>query len=211
MKIYGFATYNVTKVLLTAEELGLQYEYIPLNPLEGEQKTEEHLRRHPLGQVPVLEHEGECYIESAAICRYLARISGSRLYQGDARQKAKIDRWVDFSTLHMGRWLATYFFQEIVNSKFFGNEIDQQALAEAGEYLQQQFPVLDAVLAGNEFMAGGGISIADLIGFSYVQIHEVTSVDISAYEHLSRWYSQIRERPSFSAAMSHFPNHQILH
>ncbi len=211
MKIYGFATYNVTKVLLTAEELGLKYEYVPLNPLEGEQKTEEHLRRHPLGQVPVLEHEGECYIESAAICRYLARISGSRLYQGDARQKAKIDRWVDFSTLHMGRSLATYFFQEIVNAKFFGNEVDQQALKEASESLEQQLPVVDDQLSSNEFLAGDEISIADLIGFSYLQIHEVTSVDISAYEHLSRWYSQIRVRPSFSAAMSHFPNSQILH
>ncbi|MCF7982099.1 MAG: glutathione S-transferase N-terminal domain-containing protein, partial [Pseudomonadales bacterium] len=131
MKIYGFPTFNLTKVLLTAEELGLDYDYIALDPAKGEHKTPEHLQRHPLGKVPVLEHEGDYLYESAAICRYLSRISDSRLYSGDAKAKAKIDQWIDFGSLHIGKWLASYFFEEIIKTKFYGGSVDHALLAEA--------------------------------------------------------------------------------
>lgn len=58
MKIYGFATCNVTKVILTAQESGLPYEYVVLDPGKSEQKSPEHLQRYPMGKVPVLEREG---------------------------------------------------------------------------------------------------------------------------------------------------------
>lgn len=210
MKIYGFPTFNATKVLLTAEELGLPYEYVALDPTKGEHKSPEHLARHPQGLVPVLEHEGNYYTESAAICRYLARISDSRLYGGDDCQKAAIDRWIDFGTLHIGKNLTTFFFQEVVSPNFFGGETDQQAIAEANEFLSQQLPIADKQLGETRFLAGDELTIADLIVFSFVQIHEVTSADISAYPNLVRWYSEIRERPSFAKAMSHFPSNGLF-
>lgn len=210
MKIYGFPTFNVTKVLLTAEELGLDYEYIALDPLKGETKTPEHLQRHPLGKVPVLEHDGDYYYESAAICRYLARINEPPLYGGNAKEKAGIDQWLDFSTLHIGKWLATFFFQEVVRAKFFGETIDQAQLAEAKEFLDQELPVVDKQLGQSRFLNGEGLSIADIILFSYVQTHEVTSVEIDPYPNLVRWYAEIKQRPSFSAAMSHFPGNKIF-
>ena len=210
MKIYGFPTFNLTKVLLTAEELGLDYEYVALDPSKAEHKTPEHLQRHPLGKVPVLEHEGDYLYESAAICRYLSRIGGSRLYGGDAKAKARIDQWIDFGSLHIGKWLATYFFEEVVKAKFFGGAADQAQLAEAQEFLALQLPLAEMQLAQTNFLAGNEVTLADTIVFSYVQTHEVTSVTIDAYPNLSRWYREIKQRPSFSAAMSHFPGNNII-
>lgn len=210
MKIYGFPTFNVTKVLLTAEELGIAYEYVALDPTKGETQSPEHRQRHPLGKVPVLEHQGKYLFESVAICRYLSRISDSRLYGGDAWHKALIDQWMDYSTLQIGRWLATFFFQEVVMAKFFGEEIDQARLTEAAELLATQMPVIENHLAQNEFFVGDSLSLADLIAFSYLHTHEKTSVSIEPYANIRRWYGAIKSRPSFTAAMSNFPNNDIF-
>ena len=85
MKIYGFATNNVLKVVLTACELDLDFEFVLLNPGAGEHKSEDHLKRHPMGKVPVLEDGGDYLFESNAICRYLANREQSPMY--GARQK----------------------------------------------------------------------------------------------------------------------------
>ena len=80
IKIYGFKTFNLDKVLLTAEELKLDYDYIQLSPANGEHKSPEHLQRHPLGEIPAIEHNGKMLFESNAICRYLAVLKESSLH-----------------------------------------------------------------------------------------------------------------------------------
>ena len=54
MDIYSFPTFNLTKVLLTAEEAGVEYTLHLLDPMQGEHKSPEHMARHPLGKVPVI-------------------------------------------------------------------------------------------------------------------------------------------------------------
>ena len=163
MKPYGFGTPNITKVLLTAEQLGMDYEYVHLNPAAGEHKTPEHLARHPLGKIPVLEHNGDCIFESAAICRYMANISDSDMYKGDAEQLAMIDQWIDFHCHHIGRWIGVYFFQEIVRKRFFNETIDEAAMEEARGYLAEQLPIMDKQLAAYPYLTGATITIADTI------------------------------------------------
>ena len=104
--IYGYNTFNPIKVLLTAEELGLDYHYVNVELGKGANKTPDYLAKHPLGKVPVLEHDGAILLESGAICRYLANINGHRLYSSDPLQAAHIDSMVDTAVLHVGRWLA---------------------------------------------------------------------------------------------------------
>ena len=137
MKVYGFPTFNVLKVLFTAEELGLDYEFVMLNAQEGQHKTPEHIRRHPLGKVPAIEHDGNYLFESAAICRYLALHAESEMYAGSALQRATIDQWIDMMGYHVGHWLSVYFWEEIAKPKFMGKESDQKAVAFAGKFLDK--------------------------------------------------------------------------
>lgn len=78
---HGFnLSFNTTKVLYVAEELGVEYRYTALDPSKGEHKTPEHLKRHPMGKTPTLNHDGNCLFESSTICRYLASVENSPLY-----------------------------------------------------------------------------------------------------------------------------------
>ena len=194
--IYGYNTFNPIKVLLTAEELGLEYNYVSVELGKGENKTPEFLSRHPFGKVPVLEHNGELLLESAAICRYLAQLHDHRLYAADPLPAARIDALVDMATLHMGRWLAVYFWEEIIRRVFFKKEPDSAALAEAAGFLKQQLPYFDRLLGESEFLCGDRVTLADTISYAYFQIQEKTSVDLSPYHHIQRWYGAFSERPS---------------
>ena len=50
---------------------GIEYEYLPVNLLKGEQKSEEHLKLNPSGFVPALEIDGHVLTESLPIIEYL--------------------------------------------------------------------------------------------------------------------------------------------
>lgn len=205
IKIYGFPTFNVTKVLLTAEELSLDYEFVFINLAKGDQGREEHRQRHPASKVPVLEHDGRYLYESAAICRYLARIENSALYPSDPWTCAQIDQYTDFATHHIGRWLGVYFFEEVIKTKFLQQESNQEAIAEAAGFLKTFMPVLNQQLEHNEFLTGNQITIADTIAWSYINATEATSASIDDQPHLNRWYQQISARPSVDKTMANYP------
>lgn len=70
LKLYGSAM-ATSRVLVVILELGLEYEYIPIDISKGEQKTGEYMQKQPWGKVPVLEDDGFLMHESRAICKYL--------------------------------------------------------------------------------------------------------------------------------------------
>src|SRR5688572_2434206 len=103
IRIWGrISSINVQKVVWCADELGLEYERINAGGSYGINNTPEYLAKNPNGLVPVME-EGEFVLyESNAIVRYLsARYSGGALWPPDLRERADVDRWMD--------WQATSF------------------------------------------------------------------------------------------------------
>jgi hypothetical protein len=53
------------RVVWALEEVGADYELVMITPEEG--RSQEHLARHPLGRVPVLEDEHGPMFESTAL------------------------------------------------------------------------------------------------------------------------------------------------
>lgn len=92
-----------TKVEVVAKFLGINLEFNRIPPTEW--KTPEHLKRHPLGKVPVLETPEGCIYESLSIIRYLARKAG-KLYGTSAAETAQIDQWLEFSNTQLQPYLA---------------------------------------------------------------------------------------------------------
>lgn len=205
LKIYGAKTFNAVKAVLTAEECGAEYEYIDMDFTKGEHKKPEYLKIHPLGKIPAMEHNGNPIFESNNMCRYIANISGKKLYSDDPFKAARIDQMVDLIGYHVGRWITVYFFQEIVKKAFRGEDPDQSALEEAAGFLAEQLPYLDGILAENSFLCGDEISIADCIAFAMVMASDYTSFSIDEYANITRWYNQMKARPSYDAMMQHIP------
>lgn len=91
--LYGFdgSTYVRTVRMLLAEK-GADYDQVPVNVLEGEPRQEEHLKRHPFGKVPVLDHDGMRILETGAITRYLNDVlDGPSFTPDNPRDRARMD------------------------------------------------------------------------------------------------------------------------
>lgn len=210
MNIYSFPTFNLTKILLTAEETGEAYKLNLLDVTQGEHKSEEHIARHPLGKVPAVEVDGNYYFESNAICRFIAERNNNTLYGNSPEERALINQWVDMVTLHIGRWLTVMFFERKVKLVFFNGETDTKNTDEAQTFLDQQLPVLETQLGNASFVAGSNYSIADIVAFSYFSTVEHSGVDLSNYPNISTWIDTVKARASFAKAMSHLPNSDIF-
>lgn len=91
--LYGFngSTYVRTlRCVLASKDVA--YDQVPVNVLEGETQKPDHLARHPLGKVPVLDIDGMRLRETDAIVRYLeARNPDAPVFPKDAKQRAKAD------------------------------------------------------------------------------------------------------------------------
>lgn len=95
------------KVEVVADILGIKLENVRIP--SSEWKSPEHLKRHPLGKVPVLETpEGHIY-ESLAIVRYLARKAG-KLYGNNPAETAQIDQWLEFNNTQLQPFLVSTLY-----------------------------------------------------------------------------------------------------
>ncbi|MEL6877537.1 MAG: maleylacetoacetate isomerase [Pseudomonadota bacterium] len=72
MKLYGYYRSSTSYRLRIALELkGLDYENVPVNLLESEQKGEAFTSRNPFGSVPMLEADGRDRAQSMALLEWL--------------------------------------------------------------------------------------------------------------------------------------------
>ncbi|WP_346839639.1 glutathione S-transferase family protein [Microbulbifer sp. SAOS-129_SWC] len=210
MNIYSFPTYNLVKVLFTAEELGHHYQLQLLDAHAGEHKSPEHLQRHPLGKVPAVELDGNHYFESNAICRLLAERHNNQLYGDTPEARARTNQWIDMMTQHVGRHLHTLVFEEVVKPKAMGSSPNGAATEGALAFLAAQLPIIDQALSTRPFLAGDELTIADLIGFSFCQTHELTSASLDDYSATRDWYQRIKARPAFERAMEQLPGGKLF-
>ncbi len=211
MNIYSFPSVNLTKILLTAQELNVHYELHIMHAIEGEHKSKKHLTRHPLGMVPTVEIDGEFYYESNTICRLLAERNKNKLYAHTPEKKARINQWMDLMAHHIGRNMQVFFFEERIKVDIFGGKTNWSLVEEAGKELSQQLPIMEAALDNNVFLTGEDITLADIVAFSYCHIHEYTDLDLTDYPGILSWYKTIKSRPAFKRAVAHTVNGNLFH
>jgi len=197
LKIYGMITpANVTKVLLAAEELSVNYEQIPINLLKGEQKSDDHSRRNPFGRVPAIEHEGWTLFESNAIVRYIANLTENEFYPREPRKRAQVDQWIDSFTLHIGREYLNLFFQNVMAERFFDQKPDVREIDRSIEVFNKEAKIVDQHLLNNKFLTGNTYTIADTVAYSFALLGDYAKTDIKSFPNLKRWIKEVAGRPA---------------
>ncbi len=194
IKLYGLPiSNNVAKVRYCLNELGLEYELIPINPLEGQTQTETYLQIAPSGKIPGIEIDGFRLFESNAINRYLADQKNSPLYPKDPKQRATVEAWMDFCAIHIAWAMGRVFFNR-VGAPLFGKEKDINSLNTGLEFLGRFLPVIDKQLSEKTYLTGNQMTLADINLLAILDAAEVSQIDLSKYTNLTRWRNGLKKK-----------------
>jgi glutathione S-transferase len=163
MTLWGFdgSTYVRTVKMLLAEKGATQFKQVQLNVLKGDPKTPEHLKRHPFGKVPVLDHDGMRILETSAITRYLDDVlPGKSLTPPTAKDRVRMDMVVGIIDSYgygaiIGGVAAYHLFPDFVGGK---NDAMRTGGLETGR------KALDFAMKtkGSSPFIAGDLSLADL-------------------------------------------------
>jgi glutathione S-transferase len=161
--LYGFngSTYVRTVKMLLVEKGETGINQVPLNVLAGEPKSPEHLKRHPFGKVPVLEHDGITILETSAITRYLNDVlPGKSLIPATPKDRARMDMIIGIIDSYgygalLGGVAAYHLFPDFVGGK-------NEAAREGGLAAGTKVLALAMQTKGADAFIAGALSLADL-------------------------------------------------
>jgi len=204
IELYAFPTPNSIKVPVLLEELGVPYDYRPVNIRAGEQKSAEHLARNPNAKVPVIiDREGPggaalTVTESAAILVYLAEKHG-RFIPADPLARVRCFEWLMFQAAGLGPMFGQsgYFLK-------LAPERNPAAIERFHTEAKRNMRVLDGRLAEAEWLAGAEYSIADMATFGWIWRRGFAEVDFTEAPQVERWYAAMLARPAVARAVALF-------
>ena len=202
--LFSMPTFNSSKALLAAEESGVDYDVVLLDPGTAEHKSDAHRARHPLGKVPALTNGDFQLFESLAIARYFDDLAGGPLSAPTAEGRARINQWADFVVNHIGRAVGTLYLEEFLKPTFRGAEPDKDLVAGAVAQLERELGLVDAALAESTYVAGEHYSLADVVLLAYVAHEEKLSIDLAPLPNLTRWYRESLARPQSAEAFARY-------
>lgn len=197
MKIYGTPASRAVRTLWIAHELGLAYENIPYSFKGPEIKQPPFLALNPNGAIPVIDDGGFVLWESMAINLYLAKKHGKGLWPATLEDEARVYQWTLWAANEIEPRIGGWFY----HTRMLPEEqripaIAAKALAE----LPPRFKVLDAHVAGRQWLVGDRFSVADLnVAAAMLRAPEIGLADTPA---LSAWLERSTARPAARAALA---------
>ena len=198
--LYGFdASTYVRTVRMQFAEKNVDYDQVPVNVLEGEPHSPEHLFRHPFGKVPVLEHDGLRIIETSAIVRYIEDVfSGPPLIPDTPRDRARMDMAMAITDSYgypslIGGVAAYHLFPQLVGGQ--NDDARREGLKRSTVVLKE----LMRIRGDSPFIAGERQTLADCylapICF-YVSLTEDAG-EVFDVEGFAPWWDRVQALPSF--------------
>jgi glutathione S-transferase len=185
------------KIRFVANALGLEYEYQKVNLRQGENKQDWFLKLHPAGKIPVIDDDGFVLFESNAIIKYLAQKHKSVLYPSGLKERAAVDQWMDFVSLHIGAAMGRVLYNRVF-APIIGTEVDQRSLKDGVSFLGRFLPVVDRQLKNNEYLAGSEMTLADFVLLATLDPTEVAGIDVSSYPKIVRWRQKLMEQEFYT-------------
>jgi glutathione S-transferase len=195
LKIWGrMSSLNVRKVVVTAQELGLELERIDAGAAFGITRTPEYLAKNPNALVPLIEDDEVQLWESNVIVRYLcARHSPGRLYPIALPARFDAERWMDWQQTTLNPAGRDAFVQWIRTP---ADRRDPDAISRSVAATEPVLAVLDAHLEDRPYVAGDQVTMADLPLLCEVHRWVNLPQPRTPYPHLDRWYARMIARPS---------------
>lgn len=193
MQLYEFAPTRSIRVRWTLQELGLEFESVPVNMIAGEHRSPEFLKINPAGKLPVLV-DGELVLtESVAIVLYLAeKCSDKGLVPTNLGQRAQLNRWLLFAATELEQplWrIARHTTLYPEDRRLPGDVVL------AREEFGAMADVLEEHMSGRRFVVADAVTVADfVVAYTLDWANEVRLLD--DFPRLQAYMERMYARPN---------------
>ncbi|RJG23481.1 glutathione S-transferase family protein [Massilia cavernae] len=194
LTIYGKRQSRAGRCLWALEELGLPYRQVALDLAKGETRSPEHLKRNPLGKVPVLADGDFLLTESVAINYYLAARQSTPLWPSDPHSVARIHQWSSWATTEV-EFHFTVMVREMRRAA--GGVPNKALMDECLAAIGMTFAPLEAWLSkGSLFVASNRFTIGD-INAAFPIIGIAPRIDMTRFPAIAAWLERCVARPAW--------------
>ena len=195
MKIYADPiTVNCRKVLAGLDLLDAPFELIHVDYFKAEQKSPAYMAVNPNASLPAMV-DGEFVLwESNAILQYAAdKVGADTAYPHDLKVRADINRWLLWES---SSWFPSCYVFLVENcvKPLLGSQPDPAVLDAQAEQFHKLAGILDARLAGREWVTGHNPTIADIALAAPMHLHGWQKLPIGDHPNLRRWLTDNVER-----------------
>ena len=197
-KLFGISGSRALRAIWGIEEVGIDYEHVPVT-YGGDSKAADYLSVNPNGRIPALIDGDLTLFESMAINLYLTKRYGGALYPSNAADEARALQWSvwgisEIEPLQM----------QIVVQKLFTPEDKRnpKVIEGAAKGLQRPLKVLDAALAGRQWLIGDSFSVADLNVAAVMHLMKMISFSYAEHANVQRWADACYARPALARALA---------
>ena len=192
---YYWPTPNGWKVAILLEELGVDFQMIPVDIRAGDQFKPEFLAISPNNRMPaIVDHdvEGEpiSVFESGAILLYLAQ-KHKKFVPDSYRDTIRLNEWLMWQVGNLGPMAGQH-------SHFFNYAQGDHPYSEErykNEY-HRCIGVLERRLADRDYILDSGYSIADMCAWPWILIAKAMQQPLDDFPNVSRWRAAIKQRPA---------------
>lgn len=191
MKLYDLElSGNCYKVRLFLSIVGIDYELVPVDFLDGEHKRAPLSTLNPFCEIPILEDDGLVLRDSQAILVYLARQAGGEAWLPTTPDgMARVMQWLSTASNEIARGPNDARLQQK-----FGFDIDvEQARTKAHKILG----LVESHLKTREWLELDRPTIADIAVFPYIALGHEGGVTLENYPSIRAWIERIKSIPGF--------------
>jgi glutathione S-transferase len=184
--------------MMAADEKGVAYDFVPL--VLG---SEEHLKLHPFGKMPVMQQGGVILYETLAIAHYIDRaFPGPALQPLDPLGQAQMLRWISIVNAYVFPVMNRFTKERIVKPAW-GFDSDPAFLASAREPLALQMRLIDEAVSGGRWLAGERLTLADLFLLPHLLFFgrcPEGAAMLARAPAAAEWLGRMRARASYAAS-----------
>jgi glutathione S-transferase len=187
---------NVQKVIFFLEETKVPYVREDYGRQFNNTTTDAYKKLNPNSKVPTLVDGDLAIWESNSILRYLAAQHAPALHGANPAERSQVDRWMDWL---LGA-LNTPYLAMFRDSKKDPKERSPDFAAQQTD-IGAQLKILDGHLAGRDWVALKGLSLADIALGPLVKRCLEFPIERPDLPELQRWQKAIDARPAFAVAI----------
>ncbi|MEQ1889099.1 MAG: glutathione S-transferase family protein [Alphaproteobacteria bacterium] len=194
LTIYGIPTSRALRILWLANELGLDFTYVPVD-FSGGSRLPGFMKLNPNGHVPVIDDDGLILWESMACNLYLIKKHGGPLQPETLADEGRALQWSFWVMTEVEKAALTLLMKLV----YPADVPDTEAAAARGK-LAPSLKVLEGALEGKDYLLGASFTIADLNVAAVLMWLKIVKYELSAVPNVAGWLTRCLARPAYAAA-----------